>query len=179
MPRRLNDPSFGAVEPGGRNGFQDAERRGHRSLGGEQTRCHHHVSYACYSLNMRLLAVLLLIAVAASSAAQQPLETETARLPLRGTSSLNFAYEFQTSPQGTEHAMPVAFEYGVTNRLALLVEPVFFTSIRPKQGRRASGAGDLELTVQWLTNDETSRRPAFALAAEVKIPTATDTLIGT
>jgi hypothetical protein len=88
-------------------------------------------------------------------------------------------YEFQTSPEGTEHAIPFAAEYGVTDRLALLVEPVFFTSIRPKVGCTATGLGDLEATLQYLFRDETRGLPPLALAAEVKVPTARDTLIGT
>jgi hypothetical protein len=91
----------------------------------------------------------------------------------------NFAYEFQTSSQGKEHALPIAFEYGITNRLALLVEPVFYTAIRPKVGRRATGLGDLEATVQYLIRDESRRIPAIALAVEEKFPTANDVLIGT
>ncbi|HEV7994528.1 MAG TPA: transporter [Gemmatimonadaceae bacterium] len=111
--------------------------------------------------------------------AQQPLETETARLPARGAVLVSPEYEFQTSSQGTEHALPFALEVGVTDRLALLVEPVFYTSIRPKTGPSASGAGDLEVTLQYLALRETASRPAVAFAAEVKVPTARNTLIGT
>jgi hypothetical protein len=92
---------------------------------------------------------------------------------------VSLTYEFQTSPQGTEHALPFAFEYGLSSHLALLVEPVFFTSIRPKAGRSATGLGDTEATLQLLVHDETRSFPALALAAEVKLPTAKDTLIGT
>jgi hypothetical protein len=92
---------------------------------------------------------------------------------------LGATYEFQTSPLGSEHALPFAVELGVTDRIALLVEPVFFTSIHPKTGRVATGLGDLEATMQFLVHDETRRLPAFAVAAEVKVPTARDTLIGT
>lgn len=88
-------------------------------------------------------------------------------------------YEFQTSSQGTEHALPFAFEVGVTDRIALLVEPVAYTSIRPKSGLAASGAGDLEVTLQYLARRETFSMPALALAAEVKVPTARNRLIGT
>ncbi len=117
---------------------------------------------------------------AASAPAQQPLETETARLPSQGTALFGSTYEFQTSPQGTEHDLPFTFEYGVTNRLAVLLEPVLFTSIRPKaEGRRATGVGDLEVTFQYLMHRESTSVPALALAAEVKLPTARDTLIGT
>jgi hypothetical protein len=113
------------------------------------------------------------------ASAQQPLETETARLPHRGELLTGLSYELQSSPQGTEHALPFAWEYGVTDRVALLVEPVAYTSIRPRSGRRATGLGDLEATLQYLAFDETRSLPAFALAAEVKLPTARDTLIGT
>jgi hypothetical protein len=92
---------------------------------------------------------------------------------------LGLTYEFQTSPLGTEHALPVAAEVGVTDHVALLIEPVFFTSIHPKSGRVATGLGDLEATLQFLVHDETRRAPALALAAEIKVPTARDTLIGT
>lgn len=128
---------------------------------------------------MRKLILVLIASVTGRLAAQQPLETETARLPMRGASMLNLAYEFQSSSQGTEHAVPLAFEYGVSNRLALLVEPVLYTSIRPRVGRTATGLGDLEVTLQWLAARETRMMPAFAIAAEAKLPTASDTLIGT
>jgi hypothetical protein len=114
-----------------------------------------------------------------AACSQQPLETETARLPARGTLLTGLTYEFQTSPQGTEHALPLAFEYGITNRLALLVEPVLLTAIRPASGRSARGLGDLEATLQYLVREERGRWPALALAAELKLPTARDTLIGT
>ena len=124
-------------------------------------------------------AISLLASQGSGALAQQPLETETARLPARGVLLSALTYEFQTSSQGTEHAVPLAFELGLTNRVALLVEPVLFTSIRPRIGRSATGIGDLEATLQFAVNGETRSVPAFALAAEIKVPTASDTLIGT
>jgi Putative MetA-pathway of phenol degradation len=126
-----------------------------------------------------LVVTLILALCATTAAAQQPLETETARLPLQGTALIGTTYEFQTSSQGTEHSLPFTFEYGITNRLALLIEPVLLTSIRPKAGRNATGLGDLEATLQFLVRDETEGFPAIALASEIKLPTARDTLIGT
>lgn len=126
-----------------------------------------------------LVGLVLSLVRAHPLVAQQPLETETARLPRRGEAVLSTTYEFQTSGQGTEHALPFALEYGLTNRLTVLVEPVFFTSIRPRGGRNATGLGDIEATLQWLTLGETGHRPALALAAEAKIPTATNRQIGT
>lgn len=126
-----------------------------------------------------LLLICAIVMSTRSVVAQQPLETETARLPTRGMLLFGSTYEFQTSSQGTEHALPFTFEYGLTDRLALLVEPVLLTSVRPKTGRKASGPGDLEATLQFIARDETKSFPALALAAEVKFPTARDTLIGT
>ncbi|MBA2685591.1 MAG: transporter [Gemmatimonadaceae bacterium] len=111
--------------------------------------------------------------------AQQPLETETARLPLAGEVLIAGTFEFQTSNQGTERAAPIAIEVGVTDRFTLLAEPVLYTSIRPSEGFRASGIGDLEVTGQFLARREQNGSPALALGAEVKFPTARNSLIGT
>ena len=111
--------------------------------------------------------------------AQQPLETETARSPRRGETVVSLTYECQTSGQGQQHALPFAVEYGLTTRLTARVEPVFYTAIRPRGGTPATGLGDVEATLQWLALPATRVRPAVALAAEAKIPTATDRQIGT
>ncbi|HKW08955.1 MAG TPA: transporter, partial [Gemmatimonadaceae bacterium] len=131
---------------------------------------------------LRLLTTLVLLLGGMSVrglVAQQPLETETARLPRRGGLLVSGTYEFQASPQGTEHAVPVALEYGIANRLALLVEPVLVTMIRPEAPPNATGVGDLEVTLQYLARGEGRLMPALALAAEEKLPTATNRQIGT
>jgi hypothetical protein len=119
-------------------------------------------------------ALLLPISVSA-----QILETETAR-PLRaGQLEIGAGYELQHSREGNETALPFAFELGLTNRLGLLVEPVPYTAIRPEVGRSATGPGDLEITLSYLLRKESRRMPALALAAEEKVPTARNSLIGT
>jgi hypothetical protein len=111
-------------------------------------------------------------------AAQQPLETETARLPRRHALVVSGTYEFQTSGQGTEHDVPLALEYGLTDRLTLLAEPVLLTAIRPEGSPNATGLGDIEVTLQFLAREEGRAMPALALAAEEKFPTATNRQIG-
>jgi hypothetical protein len=59
-----------------------------------------------------------------------------------------------------------------------MVEPVFYTAIRPKVGTRATGIGDLEVTLSYLFAREKGWRPALAIAGEVKAPTARNALIG-
>lgn len=108
----------------------------------------------------------------------QILETETARPIGKGAFEASGNFEYQFAPDGREAAIPFAVEYGVSSRLELLVEPVAYTSIRPKVGPRATGVGDLEVTVTYLARRET-RWPAIAFAGEVKFPTAHNNLIGT
>jgi hypothetical protein len=109
----------------------------------------------------------------------QILETETARPVGKGVFEIGSNFEYQVSSEGHEVALPFAIEYGFTNRLELLVEPVAYTVIRPKAGPRATGGGDLETTLTYLASRETSGTPAVALAGEVKFPTTNNTLIGT
>ncbi len=125
------------------------------------------------------VATLLAAFGGASLGAQQPLETETARLPLARTLLIQGTYEFQTSNQGIERAAPLAFEVGITDRFALLAEPVLYTSIKPNGGPQTTGVGDLEITGQFLVRQERSGLPALAIGAEVKVPTAHNSLIGT
>jgi outer membrane putative beta-barrel porin/alpha-amylase len=123
------------------------------------------------------LASLTLVVPAVSWA--QILETETARPVGRGTLELGTNFEYQTSSEGSESALPMAVEYGFTDRFELLLEPVAYTAIRPKVGQQATGVGDMELTATYLARHESGGTPALALAGEVKFPTANNTLIGT
>jgi hypothetical protein len=112
-------------------------------------------------------------------AGAQILETETARPVGRGVPEVSSNFEYQTSSEGSETALPFAAEYGLSDRFELLLEPVAYTAIRPKVGQSATGAGDLELTATYLVLHELGGAPALALAGEVKFPTAHNTLIGT
>ena len=109
----------------------------------------------------------------------QMLETESARLLAAGRWKIGGAFEPQFASEGAEYALPLSIEYGVTDRLEFLLEPVVYTAIRPKQGTNASGFGDIESTLTFRFNDETDYLPAFAFAGEVKVPTANNDLIGT
>jgi len=111
--------------------------------------------------------------------AQQPLETETARPLKAGAFEVQTTFEYQTSKDGNERAAPLGFEYGITNRVSLLVEPVFYTSIRPKLTKSATGLGDLEATLSYLVVEERRKLPALMIAGELKAPTARNAIIGT
>ena len=133
---------------------------------------------ASLKLLLALAGGLALSGSIVSIYAQQPLETETARLPKKGSVEIQTAFEYQTSKEGTERALPFAFEYGITDKFSVLVEPVFYTAIRPKTGTQATGIGDLEVTLEYRFAREKGRRPALAFAGEVKAPTARNILIG-
>lgn len=120
----------------------------------------------------------ILLAAVATSARAQMLETESARLLRHGSMIVGGNYEYQTSREGTETAIPFVVEYGISNRLELMIEPVAQTAIRPKTGTEATGVGDIEATLTWLARAE-GRLPAVAFAAELKIPTARNVFIGT
>ncbi|MEO5930979.1 MAG: transporter [Candidatus Kapaibacterium sp.] len=109
----------------------------------------------------------------------QPLETETARMLPAGRGKVAANLEYQTAAEGREIAIPLELEYGLTDDVQILVEPVAYTSIKPNTGRIASGLGDLEATLSYRFVRESLDIPALAVAGEIKIPIAKDTLIGT
>ncbi len=124
-------------------------------------------------------SALLLVLGLVTQAGAQTLETETTRMPKAGWWEIGNAFEFQTSAEGTETAVPFGIEFGLTDRLEVLVEPVAYTAIRPHVGRHAIGIGDIEVTLTYRFREETPSVPALAVAGEVKAPTARDSLIGT
>ena len=70
-----------------------------------------------------------------------PLETETARLPKAHTIELDATYEYQTSNEGKEMAAPLAVTYGITDKMELLVEPVFYTASALKSAAKLPARG--------------------------------------
>jgi hypothetical protein len=131
------------------------------------------------SHSQRPRLVVALMGLLPATAYAQTLETETARFHPARSFQIASGFEHQFSAEGRESAVPVALEYALTNTWELLVEPVPYTTIRPKVGPHATGLGDLEVTVIHLVWSETGGRPAVALAGEVKVPTAESRLIGT
>lgn len=121
---------------------------------------------------------MLLIVAGSNARGDLAIETETARILKPGHFEIGSAFEFQTSPTGQEYALPMAVEFGLVSRLEVLVEPVAFTSIQPKDGNSATGVGDLETTLTGLVFEEKQYVPAVALAGEVKFPTAGNRQIG-
>ena len=123
-----------------------------------------------------------LMALAATPAlASQPLETETALLPGKGHGNFQVIYEYISTPTDRETGVPIAFEYSITDRLKFGVEPVVYTSVKPKDRKLKSGTGfgDTEATLTYLLAPQTDSHPAFAIAGEVKFATSSNPLVGT
>ena len=121
----------------------------------------------------------LFLITGSTSVFSQVLETEDSNPLARGQFEVGTAVEFQSSKEGTETALPIGIEYGITKRFTLLVEPVAYTNIHNKIGRSATGIGDLEITLFYQLKQENKIWPAISVSAEVKLPVANDNLIGT
>ena len=109
----------------------------------------------------------------------QALETEESKPLLPRQFEIGTGLELQTSKEGTETALPLAIEYGLSKKFTLLVEPVAYTSINPKTGSHARGIGDLEVTLFYQIVSEKKILPSISISGEVKIPIANNKLIGT
>lgn len=125
------------------------------------------------------IAIIVFFATKINTATAQVLETEDSRPLNTGQVEIGSGLEYQTSREGYEIALPLSFEFGISKRFTFLFEPVPFTSIYPKTTRHANGFGDLEITLFYQLLKETKHFPSISLSAEVKIPTAKDSLIGT
>ncbi|MEO8210611.1 MAG: transporter [bacterium] len=128
--------------------------------------------------SMRILFAITLSLISYNLPAQE-LETETTRLLPKGWLKLGAAYEYQTSSQGKELAIPFILEYGISNRLEITAEPIVFSSIKPDNAKTTNGIGDLELTLTYLLLKEKTIMPALAVGGEIKFPTAKNDQIGT
>ncbi len=111
--------------------------------------------------------------------AKAQLETEESNPLIPHQMELGAAMEFQTSKEGTENALPLSIEYGLSKKFTLLVEPVAFTTINPKKGASTTGFGDLEVTLFYQLMSEKKTWVSMSLSGEVKLPTANNILIGT
>ena len=128
---------------------------------------------------IRYIVTFTLSSFFATGICAQVLETEESKPLLPRQFEIGTGLEFQTSKEGTETAFPLAIEYGLSKKFTLLVEPVGFTSIVAKNGPHAKGIGDLELTLFYQILSERKMLPSISISAEVKLPTAKDSLIGT
>ena len=126
-----------------------------------------------------ILAIVFFAALIPNKIFAQVLETEESKPLLPKQFEIGTGIEFQKSKEGTETALPFAIEYGISKKLTLLVEPIGYTNIHPKTGAVSRGIGDVEVTLFYQLLAEKKNFPSVSVSAEVKIPTAKNTSIGT
>lgn len=110
------------------------------------------------------------------------LETETAELGKKGDSLISAAFQVERDKDGGLAYFTVnQYEYAITDRAEILIEPFFYEWDRPKDGPSYSGVGDLEITPSYMMvlDDPHSWVPAAVAAFKLKVPTATNRNIGT
>jgi len=121
------------------------------------------------------LAVLIGSLLAASPASARILKTiRPKQLSREHEITLGSGIEYE----GDEYGLPFLFEYGFTPKLKLTVEPSY-VSVKDINENTHTGMGDLETTLTYELVTERRYRPAFALEAIVKWPTAPKGELGT
>ena len=110
------------------------------------------------------------------------LETETAELGKQGTFATSAGVQFEKARDGSRTIFTLnQFEYAVTDRAEILVEPFFQEWDFPKGGDRFHDMGHLEITPSYMVvlDDPKTWFPAIVLAFKLKVPTAHNPDIGT
>lgn len=79
------------------------------------------------------------------------LETETAGLGKKGEGLLSAALQVEREKDGgTAYFTLNQFEYAITDRAEILIEPFFYEWDKPRNAPAFSGAGDLEITPSYM-----------------------------
>ena len=129
-----------------------------------------------------LLTTFALAALIAQTLrADTVLETETAELGKKGEGLISNSIQLEHTPDGRTQFSLTQFEYAITDRAEILIEPFFQQWEHPKGGKSFHGMGDLEITPSYMIylDNEKSWEPAIVLALKVKVPTARNREIGT
>jgi len=132
-------------------------------------------------LRLLLTTTATACALAAPLHADTVLETETAELGKKGEITISNSIQFEHTPDGRTAFSLTQFEYAITDRAEILIEPFFQQWEHPKDGKSFHGMGDLEITPSYMIqlDDEKSWVPAIVLAFKLKVPTARNRDIGT
>jgi hypothetical protein len=111
--------------------------------------------------------------------ANTAIETETAQIGKKGDIGFSQSVEFETSGDGKNVGTLTQFEYGISDRSEILIEPFFYEAFFPKDGDKIDGTGDLEITPSYMVVLEDAWIPAILVAFKLKVPTASKAMEGT
>lgn len=134
-------------------------------------------------INVRARAIVFAVSVSsvASALADTAIETETAQLEKQGESNFSQSYEWahaSGSNGGSAGGSLTQWEYAITDRAEILVEPFFYVWDHPKGEPKEHGYGDLEITPSYMFVEENGWIPAMLIATKVKVPTGTQKVGG-
>src|SRR5689334_7679475 len=102
--------------------------------------------------------------------ADTAIETETAQIGKQGDMNVSQSLEMEQAPDGRAAGTLTQFEYGITDRSEILIEPFFQMWELPKGEKSSHGFGDLELTPSYEFVVEDGWVPALLLAFKLKVP---------
>jgi len=125
-----------------------------------------------------VIAAIVLLSPPRAALGGQPLETESTRILRPHQFEVELGFEHQSASTGTESAVPMAIGYGISNRVELLIEPVLADMVSDNGVASVGGVGDVEATLTTLLYGDEASPTGFALAGEVKIPTADSPRLG-
>jgi hypothetical protein len=114
---------------------------------------------------------LALLATARLARADTAIETETAQIGEKGEIGISNSFEMEEGADGDAAGTLTQFEYGITDRSEILIEPFFQQWEFPDGMPSSRGAGDLELTPSYEFILEKGWRPAMLAAFKLKVPT--------
>lgn len=107
------------------------------------------------------------------------IETETAQIGKQGDVDFSQSIEYAKAKDGTSGGTLTQFEYGLSDRAEILIEPFFYQWDSPDGEKSVSGAGDLEITPSYMVVMENDWVPAILIATKVKVPTGSKEVGGT
>ena len=128
---------------------------------------------------MRRFFAFALSLVTTTAMANTAIETETAQIGNKGDIGFSQSIEFAKADDGSSGGTLTQFEYGLSDRAEILIEPFFYEWETPDGEKRVSGRGDLEITPSYMVIKEHSWVPAVLLASKIKVPTGAEKIGGT
>ena len=120
------------------------------------------------------IPLLAILCLPVSAWAGRPLATEDADTVGRGVIQIEVGLDHARQEQGDrESTLTPVLTYGFADPLDLILE-VPFLSLKPREGERESGLGDVEIRAKCRFLAEGASWPALAVMGAVKFPTGSE-----
>ena len=122
------------------------------------------------AVRMSFLALALAGALSSPARANTAIETETAQIGAKHDFAFSQSLQLEETTEGDAMGTLTQFEYGITDRSEILIEPFFQEWQFPDGMASAHGLGDLEITPSYEVILERGWVPATLLAFKLKVP---------